>query len=384
MTILPIFPLLLGLALGGELPTIESASAAVGEERLVVEVRTTEPITREDLRTKLQSKSLLFYLDGTRVSRGKRVLGDAELPVNVYPRLSYTKLEVPWPADWTCAGPVTTTVFENGARATVGCQRQGATTANGAAAGASATIAAPASKTEPKAEQKPTRPTGQEAPAASPPAETTIAPAERPAAAPEASADKAAAAPAATARSAPQKAKTKTAMASDDRKGPRTTPTPPWVMLSGLGLVGLAGYFVWRRRRQQQSSLIRILETASLGPRRALIVAEINGERVILGSSEAGISVISPPAEGETPHRTPGPMALRPVEVPVAPTAGLPEESEGGLLARLFKRRRESDLIEGDEPPSTMAEDFRDLLQDSLEDEELRQRLAAGMGGRTS
>jgi hypothetical protein len=30
-----------------------------------------------------------------------------------------------------------------------------------------------------------------------------------------------------------------------------------------------------------------------------------------------------------------------------------------------------------------MAEDFRDLLNDSLEDEELRRRLQSGLGGRT-
>jgi hypothetical protein len=71
------------------------------------------------------------------------------------------------------------------------------------------------------------------------------------------------------------------------------------------------------------------------------------------------------------------------------PTDELPEldivpqpEGEGGLLAKLFKRRRDIEATE-DDGPSTMADDFRDLLDDSLEDEELRRRLQAGLGGRT-
>ena len=68
-----------------------------------------------------------------------------------------------------------------------------------------------------------------------------------------------------------------------------------WGLLApfiGLGLVG--GVLIWRgRKRQKMPRLVRVVESVSLGPKRALVVAEVQGEKVVLGTSEAGISVLS-------------------------------------------------------------------------------------------
>ena len=61
---------------------------------------------------------------------------------------------------------------------------------------------------------------------------------------------------------------------------------------SSLVLLGLGGFLVWRRRRVSFDKRIRILETASLGPKRTLVIAEIDGATMVIGTSEAGISLL--------------------------------------------------------------------------------------------
>lgn len=117
---------------------------------------------------------------------------------------------------------------------------------------------------------------------------------------------------------------------------------------------------------------------------------------MILGTSEAGISVLTAAPGGGAGHFTSagispalalaaaaGPVATPAVAArPDAPIAS--GEGESNILARLFQRHKKDQAAGDDDGPSTMAEDFRDLLEDSLEDEELRRRLATGSGGRTS
>jgi hypothetical protein len=124
----------------------------------------------------------------------------------------------------------------------------------------------------------------------------------------------------------------------------------------------------------------------------------VNGEKMILGTSE-GICLLAPLAQLGAGASSANAIAPRPAPTmaaalaAAAPTATATAdeteteretaatEGEGGLLAKLFRRRQA--LETADDGPSTMAEDFRDLLNDSLEDEELRRRLQSGMGGRT-
>jgi len=73
------------------------------------------------------------------------------------------------------------------------------------------------------------------------------------------------------------------------------------VVLAGFAFLAVAGAaFFYSRRRRTSARHIEILETASLGPKRALVVARVGGARMILGSSEAGITLLQAlPEAGE-------------------------------------------------------------------------------------
>jgi len=59
-----------------------------------------------------------------------------------------------------------------------------------------------------------------------------------------------------------------------------------------LVLVGGAAFWWKKKRGLALPRRIQIKETASLGPKRSLVVAEVDGERLILASSEAGITLL--------------------------------------------------------------------------------------------
>ena len=65
------------------------------------------------------------------------------------------------------------------------------------------------------------------------------------------------------------------------------------VILAVMILIGLAGSaYYFARRRGTVTRFINIVETANLGPKRSLIVARIGDETMILGASEAGITLL--------------------------------------------------------------------------------------------
>ena len=66
------------------------------------------------------------------------------------------------------------------------------------------------------------------------------------------------------------------------------------VILGGIALLALAGaaFYFSRRRAAGNRRHIQILETASLGPKRALVVARVGDATMILGTSEAGITLL--------------------------------------------------------------------------------------------
>jgi hypothetical protein len=195
------------------------------------------------------------------------------------------------------------------------------------------------------------------------------------------------------------------------------------VALPALFLCALAAgaYWLSRRRRGPQQRHIEILETTSLGPKRALICARIGDETVILSSSEAGITLLkggqggqdgqgvalamrgavpSASVERETSsgassgavgdHLAVGDHFIE-IEQPLEEAlADIPEPGNGrvggtvrggfraleGGLAGLFGKRNAG--IARNES----ADRFDDLLEDSIEDQELRRKLAAGMSAR--
>jgi flagellar biogenesis protein FliO len=475
----------LAASLGDDVPAIEKATATVDDGRLIAEVTTSLPIFREDLRAKVDGRNVVLYVQGAAINGPKRVFGEGPQAVRAYARSSYVKLEMPLPAGVSCGGPATISVADDTIHMSMACKGAGVAAAAAApkaeAAAPAAEIAAAeraieaAKAIEPKAEPKAARDILQERAAVAPKTAETVktrsltkAEAEAPtptkiwAAAPAAAAAEAkttetaktevaktevakAAEPAVAAathaaekpaalptQAEAPKAEVKPIVAVPAREEKRTTaenaaPQPAdsnsGVMV-GAALLLLAGaaFYLHRRRKQQQAGLIRILETASLGPKRTLVVAEVDGEKMILGTSEAGISVLTPAGRAASPwgeqtmsSRVHLPadmltgqtmvqghpalaMATTSTAIPAyaaatamahAPkTVAEPEihietdENEGGLLSRLF--RRNAATIESDEGLGNMEEEFRDLLQDSIEDEELRRRLQAGLGGRTS
>lgn len=124
-----------------------------------------------------------------------------------------------------------------------------------------------------------------------------------------------------------------------------------------LGIVGLAAFvFTLRKRRQQIGGEgIRVLEATSLGDKRSLVIADVLGERLVLAVSEAGVSVLM---------QKPAP-ALEPVAL-TAPPAVATAPTTMGFFARLTGK-----------PVAA----FDAALQESLEDQELRAKLAAGVRG---
>lgn len=163
------------------------------------------------------------------------------------------------------------------------------------------------------------------------------------------------------------------------------------VLLLGGGAVVL----LLARRRGGRERMIRILESASIGPRRSLVVARVGGRTMVLGVSEAGVALLdSPPtsplpASGEgssSPGGEDAALGLRHLASAMAPGPEAAEAAEasaaaakpdGSLLTRLFRRKSR-------EAEGLGAEDFHHLFAESLEDEDLRRKLALGEPGRVA
>ena len=126
-----------------------------------------------------------------------------------------------------------------------------------------------------------------------------------------------------------------------------------------LALLAVAA-LVMARRRRATPRLVEILETASLGPKRALVVARLGEEILVIGSSEGGISLLSSrPAAG---------LVAREVTRPEAAQA--PPASPLRAVLEVFSRLRRR--------PAAAAPPFERLLTESVEDVELRRKLAQG------
>ena len=132
-------------------------------------------------------------------------------------------------------------------------------------------------------------------------------------------------------------------------------PAPSATLLLGLVALGV-GFFVFsalRRKQKLGGTGIHVIEAASLGDKRSLVIAEVMGERLVLGVSEAGVAVLMSKPAPPPPLTVPAPLA--------PPSAPRPM----GFFARLT----------GKNP----APAFDAALQESLEDQELRAKLAAGV-----
>lgn len=165
-------------------------------------------------------------------------------------------------------------------------------------------------------------------------------------------------------------------------------------ILAGVLLAGLAvAAILFARRRTTRTRMIKIIETASIGPRRSLVVANVGGRTMVLGVSEAGVALLDAPVSPAPIEPTGAPAAVTdsvpPQQQSVPDLRALVEERsepersiqdvshESSLLSRLFHRQ----------PPSSSplsSRDFEDLLSESLEDQELRRKLSLGESGRVA
>jgi len=78
---------------------------------------------------------------------------------------------------------------------------------------------------------------------------------------------------------------------------------------AGLLVASLAFAAAWMHRKKIQlpSRQIKILETVAVGPKRSMMLVEVDGERLLVGSSEAGLQVLSTRLASSVPEsaRTP-------------------------------------------------------------------------------
>jgi hypothetical protein len=70
----------------------------------------------------------------------------------------------------------------------------------------------------------------------------------------------------------------------------------PWAALSVLVLLACTAGGVWWQKQKQKTAgggpLLTVREATPIGPRRSLLVVDVAGRRVLLSSSEAGISML--------------------------------------------------------------------------------------------
>lgn len=153
---------------------------------------------------------------------------------------------------------------------------------------------------------------------------------------------------------------------------------------------------LFARRRSTRVRMIRIVETASIGPRRSLVVACIGGRTMVLGVSEAGVSLLdgqatlanppplpekAPPAPLEDAALSLRNLVLGRTEAPAVPADD--GKREASLLGRLFHRAQPSFETAGRESVGRSRE-FDELLAESMEDQELRRKLSLGEAGRVA
>ncbi|BDG07993.1 flagellar biosynthetic protein FliO [Anaeromyxobacter paludicola] len=154
------------------------------------------------------------------------------------------------------------------------------------------------------------------------------------------------------------------------------------VAVPALLLLALAAAaLLLARKKARAGGLVQVLETASLGPRRSIVVARVGDELLVLGSSERGIQLLSsrPCDPALAPLAAPPPLAAPGAAAAPAWSAAPREKlsevagSVRGLFEKLSAHRA------GAPPPPPP--DFAALLAESAEDEELRRKLATGQRG---
>jgi flagellar biogenesis protein FliO len=433
-----IAPLLfMQLMVPGTPTTIAQVTAAREAGRLAVTVKGDATIDPEAARTRMVDGRLYLFVQDARVREANRAWpgpgGEEAEPIRAHRHRHEVELVVPLGGSG-CEGPVELQSAAGGLQALITCSPTSprpapqakadrpSATAGDAPRAAAALKAAIALDAEPAAPAR--RPahaaTADQAPAQvpAPPATehhavASVAPARPDTAVPSP-------APSASASSSVSASAPPSASSSQSASSPSTAPhaATGGVFFAGFVLIALAAAaFFLTRRRAKVGRLVKIIESTSLGPKRAIVVARIGESTMILGSSEAGITLLQTlPAAASRGAAVAGEIAVAPS---VPDTRGVPAEAaaddsfhldvvdeteaagdlaaaatgaadaaardaadaaspgiagQGGLLARLFGRGKPAN----DAPMPR----FEDLLEDSFEDQELRRKLSLGLAGR--
>ena len=420
--------------------TVTGVTSETHDSDVVIDVATSEPVPARAVRPMTGTSLLYVFVDGATPDRA--VFENGDHPVAARTRARYTKLEIPLDPGMRCREPASVATLDSGLRVQFSCGAKAGEMATAEAPGRlpvdrrqtskpaaraasqellAAALALPAgtpfaAKTEteddenqaikPLAETKPSveakalpaqvaqpaapavpaaapapanpaKPLPQEAKAVVPAPATPAAAPAMPAAAPATPAA-APATPASALAPAHSSSAPMAAVAGATHSG--SSLVLAVVLLVAVG----GGVLVLTRRRTRRPGLIQILETAAIGPKRALLVARVNGQTMVLGASEAGIALLGS-LEGKTEPQVVAVMGNLPAVKEQPDDSGpevtidAPSEPEGemGVLSRLFGHRPK-DSSERD------AAAFRELLEESYEDQELRNKLAQGLSGKVS
>lgn len=414
--------------------SIESVSTARHADSMIVEMRTSEPVAARQVRgLRGPHRLYVFVNDGDASGISKQ-----DGRVQILQRSRYAKVEVVLPEGVACQEPAVIEPTADGVRARYTC-------AGGSVKEADAPAELPAPRTQAREilqaalalpENQAYREEASETPEAAPAREAARAPQPAPQAVPAAAQRveikpepvvRPTPEPVVQAAPAPLPKVAAPAPKVEDKPQVTAEPVAPaappaatspiaTATSSGLSVVapvivllGLAaGAYVLNRRRVRRQGIIQILETASIGPKRSLLVARVDGRTMVLGASEAGIALLQSldgrNAPALEPALVPSPLPSPPAasmsavaslaaalaassagpeaapesvvrEKAFEPAAANEPDNEGGLLRRLFARAVR---------PAQPAPDFQALLDESFEDQELRRKLAQGLSARVS
>jgi flagellar protein FliO/FliZ len=387
---------------------INDVRAEVTEGALTVEIATSDAVAASDIRVATGGQHRLYvYLDDSAAKQP--TFGEGAGAITAHPRARYTKLEIPTAE--RCGEPIGVLRTADGVRVRASCRD---------AAVAKASASAPARMATALNVERPLPDDPQSARTRQPESQAALraalalpseggaedmAPVARPAASPkpdEPTKSKVApvakeeprepvkvappkqveAEPSAAAVATGYETDTPSKAAGNEKSSSGSLTTVlAVVLLLGVGIAA----FLFARKRGSRERVIRIVETASIGPRRSLVVASVGGRTMVLGVSEAGVSLLDSPASlpatvaqpkaEETEDAARGLRNFASAAVEPAAETPAEDKQESSLLSRLFHRKpREAEGLG--------REDFEQLFAESMEDEDLRRKLALGQSGR--
>ena len=379
--------------------TVTGVTSETHDSDVVIDVATSEPVPARAVRPMTGTSLLYVFVDGATPDRA--VFENGDHPVAARTRARYTKLEIPLDPGMRCREPASVATLDSGLRVQFSCGAKAGEMATAEAPGRrlrrlrpkpnpSPRLAAPrrsccgragSARREPFADKTENEEDENREPSLWPkpsPASKPRPPAQVPSrrrlpypqprrylpSRPSPSTRSQGVVPRAT----PGRACDACCRARDaccpahgpcQRRGAgsqflcsdgRSRRSPPFRFVVGPGrrlLVAVGGgVLVLTRRRTRRPGLIQILETAAIGPKRALLVARVNGQTMVLGASEAGIALLGS-LEGKTEPQVAAVMGNLPAVKGQPDDSGpevtidAPSEPEGeiGMLSRLFRLR---------------------------------------------